>query len=173
MSAITITINSSATADRIASILNARTGLANENLNNLSALIDAINGQSAVDLTDGEIVVGELASGLVTFTGNPSNDETCTINGVVFTAKTSGATGNQFNIGASVTAHAANLAAAVNASTTAGIKDVISATSSLGVVTLTSKVAGESGIYGLSETLSNATVTAFALPSATTVRVSF
>lgn len=80
-----------------------------------------------------------------TFTGDPAADETVTINGVTFTAKASGATGNQFNIGASVTAHAANLAAAINASATAGIADVIRASSELGVITLTSKQAGKIG----------------------------
>ena len=37
------------------------------------------------------------ATGTFTFTGLPVNDEVLTINGVTFTAKTSGATGNEFS----------------------------------------------------------------------------
>lgn len=101
------------------------------------------------------------ATGVVTFTGDPSADETVTIANVVFTAKASGATGNQFNIGANVTAHAANLAAAINAS--ANLAGKVTATSLLGVVTLTAVVPGVSGNgLALSESMSNTTVTAFA-----------
>ena len=99
------------------------------------------------------------ATGTVTFTGDPSADETVTINGVAFTAKASGATGNQFNIGANVTAPAATLAAATNASNTAGIVNVVSASSAEGVVTLTSVVPGLVGnAITLAENMSNTTV---------------
>lgn len=82
------------------------------------------------------------ATGAFTFTGLPSDAETLTINGVTFTARTSGATGDEFNIGADATATATNMAAAVNASVTAGIVGVVSATSAAGVVTITSVVGG-------------------------------
>lgn len=101
------------------------------------------------------------ASTTGTFTGSPSNNETITVNGVVFTAKTSGATGNQFNIGSSVTANAANLATAINASTTAGIINTVGATSALGVVTFFSIVPGSVGLnIPITEALSNFTVAA-------------
>lgn len=101
------------------------------------------------------------ATGLVTFGGLPVADETVTIGNVVFTAKDSGATGNQFNIGANVTAHAANLTTAINAS--ANLTGKITATSSEGVVTLTAVVPGLMGnALALSESMSNTTVTAFA-----------
>ena len=101
------------------------------------------------------------ASTTGTFTGSPSNNETITVNGVVFTAKTSGATGNQFNIGSSVTANAANLAAAINASTTAGIINTVGATSALGVVTFFSIIPGSVGLnIPITEALSNFTVAA-------------
>jgi phage tail sheath gpL-like len=80
-----------------------------------------------------------------TFTGAPTAAETCTINGVAFTARASGAVGNEFNIGGTVTITAANLAAAINASVTAGVADVVFASSALGVVTLSSKQAGKVG----------------------------
>lgn len=101
------------------------------------------------------------ATGLVTFTGAPSNNETLSIANVTFTAKTSGATGNQFNIGGDVATTAENLATAINASS--DMAGIISASSSAGVVTLTSLVPGTIGNgLELSESLSNATVTAFA-----------
>jgi len=106
------------------------------------------------------IITGAVkASGTITFTGNPANDETLTINGVTFTAKTSGATGDQFNIGANVTAHATNLAAAINASTTAKIAGVVEATSELGVVTVKCKVPGKVGnVMTLTESMANTAV---------------
>lgn len=101
------------------------------------------------------------ASTTGTFTGSPSNNDTITVNGVVFTAKTSGATGNQFNIGASVTANAANLVAAINASTTAGVLNVVSASNVAGVVTFTSVVPGEVGLNTpITESLGNFTLAA-------------
>ena len=101
------------------------------------------------------------ASTTGTFTGSPSNNETITINGVVFTAKTSGATGNQFNIGSSVTANAANLVAAINASTTAGIVGTVSASNVAGVVTFSSVVPGSVGLnIPITEALSNFTLAA-------------
>lgn len=77
------------------------------------------------------------ASGTFTFS-SIANTNTLSINGVTFTCVTSGATGNQFNVGASDTEAAANAAAAINASATALIAGYVTATSALGVVTITS-----------------------------------
>ena len=55
------------------------------------------------------------ATGTVSFAGQPSNNDTVTLNGVVFTAKTSGATGNQYNIGATTVETVQNLIASVQA----------------------------------------------------------
>lgn len=66
--------------------------------------------------------------------------DTVTIGGVTFTAVASGATGNQFNVGASTTATATNLAAVLNANAT--ISALYTATASTNVVTLTEKTAG-------------------------------
>lgn len=67
------------------------------------------------------------------------------INGVPFTSKGTAATtgNNEFDIsGGTDTLDAAALAAAINASTTAGITGVLTATSALGVVTLTASAPG-------------------------------
>lgn len=57
------------------------------------------------------------------------------INGVSFTCVASGATGNQFNVGASDTLTAASAAAVVNASVTALVAGYVTATSAAGATT--------------------------------------
>lgn len=84
------------------------------------------------------------ASGTLTLASVVATN-TATINGVVFTAIASGATGNQFNVGGSDTVTAANLAAVINASVTALIPGYVTATSALGVVTVTSAFYGLGG----------------------------
>ncbi len=84
------------------------------------------------------------ASGTFTF-ASIANTNTLAINGVTFTCVTSGATGNQFNVGASDTEAAANAAASINASVTALIPGYVTASSALGVVTITSVARGISG----------------------------
>jgi phage tail sheath gpL-like len=67
------------------------------------------------------------------------------INGVSFTAVASGATGNQFNVGADDTETAENLAAAINASATALVSGYVTASSAAEVVTVTSVFYGLAG----------------------------
>ena len=126
---------------------------------NLANFIQAVSsGQTIGEINAAAGAVA--ATGAVVFTDNPSNDETVTIANVVFTAKTSGATGNQWNIGVSATANATALAAAINASS--DLTGVVVATSSVGTVTLTAVTSGKIGNgLAIAEALSNATVTAF------------
>ena len=85
------------------------------------------------------------ASGTVTCAAVQA-DDTVTINGVTFTAKASGATGDQWNItGGNNTATAAALAAAINASTTVGVAGIVTASASLAVVTVQAIQAGRTG----------------------------
>lgn len=99
------------------------------------------------------------ASTTGTFTGAPTAAQTMTVNGVTFTARASGAVANEFNIGGSVTATAANLAAAINASTTAGVINTVGATSALGVVTFYAIVPGSAGKnIPMTESLDNFTL---------------
>lgn len=65
--------------------------------------------------------VGVAATGDITFTLNPSAGHTITINGIVWTFVASGATGNQTNIGGSLTATLTQLATDLNASVNASI----------------------------------------------------
>lgn len=99
------------------------------------------------------------ASTTGTFTSTTTADQTITVNGVNFTAKSSGATGNQFNIGSTATDCATNLAAAINASTTAGIVGTVGASSAAGVVTFYSLIPGSVGLnIPISESLDNFTL---------------
>lgn len=91
------------------------------------------------------VISGNVAAtGTATFSTAVATN-TLTVNGVTFTAVASGATGNQFNIGADDTASAANLAAAINASTSPAVKGSVTASSALGVVTITARAPGTGG----------------------------
>jgi phage tail sheath gpL-like len=85
------------------------------------------------------------ASGTITFSDTGAADDTVLINGVTFTAKASGATGNEWNVGASATLSAAALAAAINASVTALVSGYVTASADSGVVTITAVRPGTLG----------------------------
>lgn len=99
------------------------------------------NGTIDVQVAGGTAVA---ATGTLTLVSTVATN-TCVINGVTFTAIASGATGNQFNVGGSDTITAANLAATINASVTALIPGYVTATSALGVVTVSSAFLGTAG----------------------------
>ncbi len=84
-----------------------------------------------------------FASGTITLSAFANND-TFTIHTIVFTAKTSGATGAfQFNLGADDTAAAANAVVAINAQATTAL--MVVASSALGVITVTAYIPGAVG----------------------------
>lgn len=126
-------------------------------LTNLRNYIDQmIAGVTSSKMYVATTAVAASISG--TFTGVPSDSETSVINGVTFTAKTSGAGANQWNIGADATANAAAMAAAINASTSAKIAGQITASSAAGVITLTAIVPGTGGnLFTVTDSLSNFT----------------
>ncbi len=100
---------------------------------------------SGIKITYFDTAVSASTTG--TFTADPTAADTITINGVVFTARASGAVANEFNfVVGSVTLTAAALAAAINASTTAGIVGTVGASSALGVVTFFATVPGSAGL---------------------------
>lgn len=82
------------------------------------------------------------ASGTITLSSHVATN-TVTVNGIAFTCVASGATGNQYNVGADDTETAVNLAVALNANTT--LDGMISASAASGVVTLTALIPGEIG----------------------------
>jgi phage tail sheath gpL-like len=127
------------------------------------AIADVLNAIAAgllhatVDVALNETAAAR-ASGTATFVSVGAGD-ILTIDGVDFTCVASGATGNQFNVGANDTATAANCAAAINASTTAKVSGYVRATSSGAVVTITAIQSGNAGnMFTLAETSSTITV---------------
>lgn len=125
-------------------------------LRNLVDYLDAVGlGTQSASIVSSNVAVTAFST-LALSGGGPANNETFVVNGVTFTCKTSGATGNEFNIGADNTATAVNIAAAVNASATAGIPGIVTATSSGAVVTLSAAIPGRIGnAVTITESLAN------------------
>lgn len=168
MTSINININSSDPYTTIASrmSLNATTNKY-DNLPRIAKLLESMAG-GTTDFTSGKIDIVTTAKALVTFTGAATNDETLTINGVTFTAKTSGAVAanGEFNLNSTVATQATNLAAAINAVTDSHISGIVTATASLGVVTVSAVYPSYACLgYQITESMSNTTVTAWALDS--------
>lgn len=97
------------------------------------------NGKFTAQINSGAAV---FATGTITLSSFVATD-TVTIAGVVLTCVASGATGAQFNVGGTDTLTAVALAAKINAYTPTN--QIVSATSALGVVTLTCLVPGTIG----------------------------
>lgn len=110
-------------------------------INNIAAFMQTQTNGRGINVVYSDTAVA--ASGTGTFTGAPVAGQTMTIAGVTITARASGAVANEYNIGASVTATAANLVTAINASS--NLSGVVTATSLAGVVTITSVVPGPIG----------------------------
>lgn len=85
-----------------------------------------------------------IASGTVTLSSFVASD-TITINGRVYTGSASPSGAQQFLIGASDTATAANFAAIMNADTSILVKGVVKASSSAAIITITSLSPGNIG----------------------------
>lgn len=134
-------------------------------LQNLVNYLGAIEG--GLQMADLKIQVGAVqAAGTLTVASTgPTNSQTCSILNVTFTAVTSGATGNQFNISATPSVVATNIAAAINAS--ANLAGKVTAVAVGAVVTITSVVPGlvGNGLALSAGTLSNVTAGAFAAGS--------
>lgn len=158
MSLQRIIIDADVTADGFKSICPLNMGGV-EAVNSLGNYVDAVAG----GLQDAELKVNVgvvKASASITSTGAAVADETLVVGNVTFTAKASGATGNEFNVSATPATQAANIAAAINANV--ALQGVVRATAVLGVVTLVSEVPGKVGnAIALSETLTNVAISGF------------
>lgn len=99
-------------------------------------------GKIDLQIDDGDAVA---ASATVTFSGIGAANDTLIINGVTFTAKASGATGNEWNVGASATLSAQAFKAAVNASATALVSGLVTASGNAAIITLTANTKGTHG----------------------------
>lgn len=105
-----------------------------------------------------------VASGTATISAGLAAGEKVTVAGVDFVAVASGATGNQFNVGANENAAAANLAAAITACATYPIQQLVEATASNNVVTVNARTGGVAGnAITLAKTGSHVSVSGAAL----------
>ena len=105
---------------------------------------NALAGASRDAVVTTQVNSGEAvaAHGTITLSSMVATD-TLTVAAIVFTCETSGATGNQFNKGASDTLTAAAAVIAINANT--HLSPYIVATSNAAVITITSLIPGEIG----------------------------
>lgn len=157
MSAASFTILVNDASNRSATDLGGSVGRADSTnpkgfLADLLNYITGIGSMTAGSIKMSSVSTSALAQSSATITfASVSNNDTITINGVVFTAKTSGPTGNQFLVGVSNTADAAAFAVALNASTTSGI-EIVTASASTGVATL---VCDHFGVAGNAVTIAS------------------
>lgn len=87
---------------------------------------------------------GDAATGTITFSAQPAPDSTITINGVAFTFKASGASGNQINIGADLATTIGNIVTKLNGSADTAVDDATYSGSAT-VLTITNDTAGVAG----------------------------
>jgi len=148
--------------------LNLKTAEYRTNLNRLSDYLGALasGNVSGVSGTNKCIVGGFTnAYGTITLASTgPVATNTFSLNSVTFTARASGATGNEYNLGGSLAATATNIANAINASTSDKISGVVTASASGAVVTITANAPGKLGngnslVIG---TMANSTIVDFA-----------
>lgn len=162
MSITKIVVNTPDSAAMVLDQLNPQSGAST--LDSISNIVRYFGGLADGAFYFSSIVenVGEVqATGLLTMTGAATAAQTLSVANVTFTAETSGATGNQYNLSSNVTIQAANIAAAINASP--NLTNIVTATSALGVVTITSAVGGIVGnaLQLSAGNTSNMTATAF------------
>lgn len=138
-------------------------GPKHRSFSNLASYFEAISGAvysgSMHEVTGAVNAVGLLT---VSSTG-PTNGETALVANQTLTAVTSGAVpaNGEFNINASATVVAVGIALAINS--IVALSGVVSATSALGVVTITAVAPGKIGNgLQLSESMTNVAATAFA-----------
>lgn len=127
----------------------------------VEGLFDSIVNGNQISYTT--VSTGSVqATATITSTGSASNGETMSLANQTLTAKTSGAVpaNGEFNISGTVATQASNIALAINS--VAALVGVVTATSALGVVTVTATLPGSMGNgLQISEALTNVTVTTF------------
>ena len=137
-------------------------GFSPESLGRISSYFAGISGGAFAGraiVTTGVV----NATGLIISTGIASAAETVTVANIVLTAVASGAVpaNGEWNVSGTVAVQAASIALAINSIPT--LIGVVTATSALGVVTVTAVAPGAMGNgLQLSEAATNVTVTAFA-----------
>jgi phage tail sheath gpL-like len=116
-----------------------------ESLQKIGTFIESCRGGCRLGNVTFEVRNNAVAATGTVTCASASAADTVTINGTAFTAVSGTPAGNQFKVGVSDTADAASLVSAINASATAIVSNHVTASSALGVVTLTAKVPGHVG----------------------------
>jgi phage tail sheath gpL-like len=129
---------------------------ANQGRTAIRQIIDLLKSSAGIQKQASLLVsTGEKASGTFTLVSVPE-DDTVVIGAVTLTAKASPSGENQFSQAGTDTADAASLAAVINAHSV--LSKVVTATSALGVVTVTAQAIGLAGNQiAISETGSSIT----------------
>jgi hypothetical protein len=149
------------TADQFASLMGIQSSPTPEAHTSIKGMVNYLQGilggvrSGSISLYNGAV---QNTAVLTVSAGGSANDETMVLCGVTFTAKTSGATGNEFNISATAATQAANMVAAFNAS--ADLTGIVTASNVLGVITITATLPGKFGnALVVTESLANVAVT--------------
>ena len=163
MSLQEITIDTDLSADQFKSIVpmpSSRAGALS-----LASYLRSLAGRIRTAFVSVKVGAVQAAGSIVVSAGGSSNNQTMTICGVTFTAKTSGATGNQFNVSATAATQASNMATAINAS--ANLAGICTASAANGTVTLTAVVPGVigNGLVAANVDLANVVITSFSAGS--------
>lgn len=160
-----LVVNTPLTAAQFTSILGLERNSDKDTMQQLASYLRSLAAGSRNDGATVELDVGAVrASGTVTFASTgPTNNQTCTIAGVTWTAKTSATPlAAEFTRSDTPATVAANLAAAINAYV--AFNGILTASASLGVVTIYCSVPGKvgNGITMANVNLSNTTIVTFA-----------
>lgn len=145
MSFVNILMSVPDSSTTMTNILQLNTAANQVDVLNLEKLITSMVDGAQASFT--KISTGSVqATGTGTFTGAATAAQTMTIAGVTFTARAvPNEAANEYLLSATVALEAASLARAINASTTAS--PLVSATSALGVVTITAVQPGITGNF--------------------------
>lgn len=146
MAGLTITVTLEDDVNYITSLYQQESSAYSEEATGLQNLFAALGSGAKVgkvDVTAYSATPTAAARAVTLDNAALSAADTITIGGVVVTARASGATGNEFNIGGSSSASATNFAALVNSSSS--FQYLVSASAASAVVTLTSLVKGSIG----------------------------
>ncbi len=131
-------------------------------VNNFLNFIGAVAGGSQMASLEFKVGAVQAAGTLTVATGGSVAAQACTVCNVTLTGRASAPAANEFVVAADEAVQAANMAAAINASATLAGK--VTATSALGVVTITSVVPGllGNGLQLSAGNLANVTLGAMA-----------
>lgn len=164
MSLQRIVIDTPLTAAQFSSILGLARAEGRVTAQALASYLRALAAGSRASGATVALKVGAVrASGTITFASTgPTNDQTCTIAGVTWTAKTSAtALAAEFTRSNTPSVNATNLAAAINAYV--AFSGIVTAEAASGVVTVYSAVPGTigNGLVQANVDLSNTTIVSF------------